>query len=122
MMNTVDTAPISANIDAILRRAAGSLQVCSDSPRLDAELLLAHVLSSARAGLMARGTQRLSTQQASAFEALIARRSTGTPVAYLIGSREFWSLMLHVSPAVLVPRPETEILVERVLSAAPKDP
>jgi release factor glutamine methyltransferase len=121
-LHTADTATHTASIEDALRRAAAKIRSRSDSPRLDAEILLAKVLGIARAALIARSAQPLQQREESAFEALVARRLSGTPVAYLTESREFWSMPLHVSPAVLVPRPETEILVEQLLELAPPDP
>ncbi len=89
--------------------------------RLDAELLLAHVLGCSRSTLYAHPQRRLQPQQAAAFEHLLARRSAGEPLAYLIGEREFWSLALAVTPATLVPRPETELLLERALALMPAE-
>lgn len=94
------------------------LRVRSESPRLDAELLLAKVLKVTRAGLILRGAQSMRADDRFTFEGLIKRRLRGMPVAYLTESREFWSMNLRVSPAVLVPRPETETLVEEVLRLA----
>jgi release factor glutamine methyltransferase len=104
-----------------LRAAAHTLIPHSDSPRLDAELLLAKVLGVARSALIAHNERPVTGICARAFARLIAQRAAGTPVAYLTGSREFWSLELKVTPAVLVPRPETEILVERALALIPRD-
>jgi release factor glutamine methyltransferase len=84
--------------------------------RLDAELLLAHVLDVPRASVIARDERELTPEELGDFERLLARRLEGEPLAYLTGTREFWSLELEVTPAVLVPRPETELLVEWVLS------
>ena len=120
-LNTTDTLTLTTIEDA-LRRAAAGLRERSESPRLDAEVLLANVLGLTRAGLIARSAQPLQERDESAFNALLTQRLSGTPVAYLTGSREFWSLPLRVSPAVLVPRPETEILVEQVLELAPAVP
>src|SRR3984885_3451709 len=92
----------------------------SESPRLDAELLLATLLGLPRAALIARGNEPLALH-ASAYAELIAPRAHGVPIAYLTGWREFWSLNLTVSPAVLVPRPETELLVEHALELLPGD-
>jgi len=89
----------------------------SGSPALDAALLLAHVTGASRAALAAHPERALSTEQAAALEALAGRRLRGEPVAYLTGRREFWSLDLGVTPDVLVPRPETELLVELALAA-----
>ncbi len=87
-----------------------------DSPRLDAEVLLAHALGKPRSWLVAWPERRPEPPQQAAYERLIARRADGEPVAYLTGEREFWSLPLAVTPATLVPRPDTELLVERALA------
>jgi release factor glutamine methyltransferase len=104
-----------------ISEAARSLASQSDSPRLDAELLLGKILGLSRAGLIARSNQPASDESLQAFARLIEERRRGTPVAYLTGTREFWSLALHVTPAVLVPRPETEILVDLALQRLPED-
>jgi release factor glutamine methyltransferase len=103
-----------------LQRGARSLQAQSDSPRLDAELLLGKVLGLSRAGLIARSGEPVETASERAYADLIDRRLQGAPVAYLTGTREFWSLPLTVTPAVLVPRPETELLVELALERIPE--
>ena len=100
---------------ALLRRASEELSAVSDSARLDAEILLAQVLDCSRSTLILNEAAPLSTAQVAAFRALLGRRLAGEPVAYLTGVKEFWSLPLQVTPAVLVPRPETEILVEQAL-------
>ncbi len=87
----------------------------SPSADLDAELLLAHVLGCSRAALAAAPERELDAAQAAALALLAERRSNGEPVAYLTGRREFWTLELDVTPDVLVPRPETELLVEALL-------
>src|SRR5688572_29260540 len=83
--------------------------------RRDAEILLAHAWALTRAQLLARAGEPVPEDVAARFTASCARRAAGFPVAYLLGRREFWSLPFEVSPAALVPRPETELLVERVL-------
>jgi release factor glutamine methyltransferase len=93
------------------------LAAASPSAELDAELLLAHVLGASRAGLMADPSRHLTTQQLRALAALARRRAAGEPVSYLTGHREFWSLDLEVTSDVLVPRPETELVVELALDA-----
>ena len=98
---------------AALRRQLAA----SPSADLDAEILLAHVLGIGRAGVRADPSRPLSAQQANALSALAQRRTAGEPVAYLTGHREFWSLDLEVTPDVLVPRPETELVVELALAA-----
>jgi len=97
--------------------AAGAVHV---TPALDAEVLLAHVLSVGRARLRSH-PEEPAHERAGQYRALIARRAAGEPLAYLTGTQEFWSLPVAVSRAVLVPRPETELLVERALAlrAAP---
>ena len=98
------------SVDGALR-AARSLGV----ERLDAHLLLAHVLGQSRAWLLAHGDDALSDEHAGAFEALAQRRAAGEPFAYLVGKREFHGLTLAVNGTVLVPRPDTETLVEWAL-------
>ena len=87
--------------------------------RLDAQLLLAHATGRDRAWVIAHDDDTLEAGAAAAFERLAARRAAGEPVAYLVGTKEFRGLALAVGPAVLVPRPETELLVELALSALP---
>jgi release factor glutamine methyltransferase len=87
---------------------------------LDAELLLAHVLGIERWRLTAHPERRVNPAEAALFRTLLARRADGEPLAYLTGRREFWSLDLAVSPDVLVPRPETELVIERALALCPQ--
>lgn len=87
-------------------------------PRASAEVLLAHVLGLSRLDLYLRYDQPLSPEELSRFKALMLRRRAGEPVAYLTGHREFWSLDFLVTPGVLIPRPETEILVSAAIEAA----
>jgi release factor glutamine methyltransferase len=108
-------------ITETVNSAARALHAHSDSPRLDAELLLAKVLGLPRSALITRGEQLLEADHELAYAKLIRERAGGMPVAYLTGIREFWSLPLHVSPAVLDPRPETECLVEHALAAMPRN-
>lgn len=92
------------------------------SPRLDAELLLAHTLGRTRVALYTHFDQLLSKDELARYRECILRRLSGVPVAYLIGEKEFYGLGLHVSEAVLIPRPETELLVDvgvRLLPPAP---
>lgn len=86
-----------------------------DNARLDAEILLAHVLKLQRVMLYAKFDQPLEGPELESMRNLVARRARGEPVAYLIGRREFWSLDLEVTPDTLVPRPDTETLVEVAL-------
>jgi len=98
------------SVDAALRDARSR-----GVERLDAHLLLAHVLGQSRAWLLAHGDDALSDADAAAFASLASRRAAGEPFAYLVGEREFHGLTLAVSDAVLVPRPDTETLVEWAL-------
>lgn len=103
-----------------LERAVGALGAVTATPRLDAEILLAHVLGIDRGQLRARAQSVLSAAESARFGALLERRGRGEPVAYLVGYREFWSLSLEVNAAVLVPRPESELLVELGLESLPR--
>ncbi len=87
-------------------------------PRAAAEVLLAHTLGLSRLDLYLRYDQPLNPEELARFKALVVRRREGEPVAYLTGHREFWSLDFQVTPAVLIPRPETETLVAAALEAA----
>jgi len=103
----------------ILRRATGYLTTHrSSSPRLDAEVLLAHALGVRRLDLYLQFDRPLSDDDLAPYRDLIARRGRGEPVAYLVGRREFMKLDIEVTPAVLVPNPDTEVLVQRAVSWA----
>jgi len=108
-------------VEETLRLAARTLAQHSESPRLDAEVLLGTVLGIGRAALIVRGAQPIDGDALSLYQSLIDRRAGGAPIAYLTGTREFWSLPIKVTPAVLVPRPETETLVELALERLPAD-
>jgi release factor glutamine methyltransferase len=90
----------------------------SDSPRLDAEVLLAHALRLRRLDLYLRFDRALDEPQLAAYRALVGRRSKGEPVAYLVGHKEFMGLDFEVTPDVLVPNPDTEVLVQRAVAIA----
>ena len=113
------SAPSPLRLDQALRTAA--IRLASPDARHEAEQLLLHVIGRDRAWLFAHGDASLADEEASAFEALLARRVAGEPVAYLVGHRGFWTLDLQVSPATLIPRPETERLVELALERLPDD-
>ncbi|UZH08680.1 peptide chain release factor N(5)-glutamine methyltransferase [Halomonas sp. BDJS001] len=104
------------SLDALLKQAAQRLQRAgSSSPRIDAEVLLCHVLGRDRTWLYTWGDKTCSLWEQARFDALVAARAQGTPVAYLTGEREFWGLRLATSPDTLIPRPDTETLVELAL-------
>ncbi|MFZ7127835.1 MAG: peptide chain release factor N(5)-glutamine methyltransferase [Desulfobacterales bacterium] len=110
-------------IGSLLSWAAGYLQKNDiDSPRTTADLLLAHSLGIRRLDLYLRYDQPLHTDELARFKQLIRRRLSREPVAYITGTKEFWSLELEVTPDVLIPRPETECLVEAVLEEAGRLP
>jgi release factor glutamine methyltransferase len=90
-----------------------------DAPRLTGELLLAHALKCDRVRLYLDFDKPLAEPELAAFRDLVKRRADGEPTAYLVGKREFWGRPFRVTPAVLVPRPETELLVEAALAALP---
>lgn len=92
------------------------------SPRLDAEVLLAHLLGVDRVGLYMNYDRPLREEELKAFREMVQRRTSGEPIAYITGQKEFWSLSFKVSPACLIPRPETEVLVEEALKAAKEAP
>lgn len=106
------------NFQHWLREAISQLQE-SDSPRRDAEILLEYVTGKGRTWILAFGETELTDVQRQQLAALLARRRRGEPIAHLIGEREFWSLPLFVSPATLIPRPDTECLVEQALARLP---
>ncbi len=95
---------------------AASVRIGGDSPRLDAELLLSHVTGLSRTRFRAWPEQSIPADQAEVFEALVRERVAGRPVAHLLGHQEFWSLPLKVSASTLIPRPDTECLVEAALA------
>lgn len=109
-------------IGEALMEAQAKLAPVSDSPRLDAELLLSHVTGYSRSHLLIHLRDPLAPKDSTDFQELIARRAMHEPVAYLTGDKGFWTLNLKVSPAVLVPRPETELLVEWALALLAPQP
>lgn len=105
-------------IHEALGAAKATLNPHSPSARLDAEVLLAQLLGVSRAWLIAEGQRMLTDDQQAAFEQLIARRAAGEPVAYIVGHREFYGYEFVVDRRVLVPRPETELLIDLALGWA----
>ena len=107
-------------IDTAVTNATDRLQPVSDSPRLDAELLLARALDLPRSYLYAHPDEILDDAAVARFFDAVEQRREGRPLAHITGEKEFWSLALDVGPAVLVPRPETELLVELALREIPR--
>lgn len=108
----------AAQLAAATRALAETLQLDAVGARLEALLLLCHGYGISRAQVLAR--LRDPAPASDAFDALLARRLAGEPVAYILGEREFYGFVLEVTPAVLIPRPETELLVDTALALRPK--
>ncbi|TXK60541.1 peptide chain release factor N(5)-glutamine methyltransferase [Alkalisalibacterium limincola] len=108
--------PIPGSVSHHLAEAARRLQEGSDSARLDAELMLCHVLRCSRAWLFAHADDPLEPGAAGEFHRLLRRRLQGEPIAHILGRRGFWTLDLAVDASTLIPRPETELLVEAALA------
>jgi release factor glutamine methyltransferase len=108
-------------VGEILHQAVVTLTSTSPTPRLDAEVLAMHVCGLDRSGLITHGHSVLTDDQQRRLKTLLLRRSQGEPIAYLTGTREFWSLEFNVSPATLIPRAETELLVEKALAHIPQN-
>lgn len=100
-------------MDKALRAAAARLGAVSDTPRLDAELLLAHALGVSREDLL---LGRAGGEVPDGFAALVERRLAGEPIAYILGKRDFWTISLAVAPGVLIPRPDSETLIEAAVA------
>lgn len=107
-------------IGAVLASGSSRLERVSDSARLEAELLLARAIDMPRSFLFAHPEDELDAASLERFEASLGRRLAGEPMAYICGEKEFWSMTLMVTPATLVPRPETELLVEQALMRLPR--
>jgi len=113
---------MATEIRSLLDEGAAKLARACGDPRREAEVLLGAALGRSRAWLLANpGEVVLDCEATDRYEAFLTRRSHGEPVAYLLGEKEFWSLTLRVGPGVLVPRPETELVVERALAHLPAD-
>ena len=111
---------MSMTVEVLLALSTQRLQEAgSSSPQIDADVLLCHSLDKPRSFLFTWPDKLLTEAELVGFEALLARRLSGEPVAYITGTREFWSLPLKVSPSTLIPRPDTERLVELALEKIP---
>ena len=108
-------------LDAAIADAAARLSRSSESPRLDAEILLCRSIDMPRSYLFSHPEDELDELTQGRFENVLARRIAGEPMAYIMGVKEFWSQELAVSPATLVPRPETELLVDLALREIPRE-
>src|SRR6202051_1604364 len=115
-MNIISGLKAGVAVSDALRLIAQSFQAAAiESAETDARLLLGHALRLARGGLLSQAGRILDSREGDAVNALAARRLKHEPVARIFGVKEFWSLPLHISEAVLVPRPDTETVVEAAL-------
>jgi release factor glutamine methyltransferase len=112
---------LSLSIKALLTEASGSLQTISDSALLDSEILLSLALNANRSYLRAWPDRPVEAEQLKRFLLLLQERQKGTPIAYITGVREFWSREFYVTPDVLIPRPDTELLIDLCLKLMPAD-
>ena len=106
---------------ALLNDAYQALKETSDTPKIDAEFLLLHASKKSMAWLIAHADEIANDQTLKYFYTLLKKRQAGEPIAYLLGERSFWTLSLKVTPNVLIPRPDTEILVEQTLRYIPEN-
>jgi release factor glutamine methyltransferase len=111
---------MSTDLNTVLRWIHDELASISDAPGREAEWLFEHVTGSSRSDQISHDVRPLTADQSEKINELTARRKAGEPLAYLLGEQHFWTLRLKVSPAVLIPRPETELVVERALHHLPR--
>jgi release factor glutamine methyltransferase len=113
---------MATEVSALLAEGDARLERVADRPRHEAEILLGAALGRSRAWLLAHGEERiLDCEATDVYEAHLTRRARGEPIAYVLGEKEFWSLRFAVTPAVLIPRPETELVVELALAWLPEN-
>jgi len=112
---------MSVSIGTALSEAARTLAANISEPRLDAGVLMSHVIGRDRAFLVAHPEAKIAEPQLKQFEEFIARRAQGEPLQYITGHQEFFKLDFEVTPDVLIPRPETELIVEAVLQLVHAD-
>lgn len=113
-----DTTPPITTIQSALRLATNVLKEAAENPRREARLLLGYVLDAEPEYLIQYEDKVLTIEQAAAFNRLVAERAKGVPMAYLLGQQGFYDIEVHVTPDVLIPRPETEMLVEKAIAWA----
>ena len=112
----------SATVEHLLRKAKQQLSKTSDSPALDSEILFRHITNYSTTELIRESESKVSDINESHFWQLILEREKGTPIAYLVGKREFWSLDFAVNESTLIPRPDTEILLEQAIKITQQQP
>jgi release factor glutamine methyltransferase len=109
----------TSSVGRVLSQAAAALSAVTDVPHLEAEVILAHVLESSRTSLLTHPERPLTSNQLTTYQALVRRRASSYPLPYLIGHTEFYGLAFDVTPEVLIPRPETETLVDLARTREP---
>lgn len=109
------------NVQKLLQQSSQQLKNISSTPRLDAELLLSKVLNVSREYLFAHSERLLTASEQQSFQELLGQRQLGKPIAYILERQSFWTFDLMVNPNVLIPRPETELLVEIALKKLPEN-
>lgn len=117
--NSPHLANSGSTLQNLLGIASGQLGAAFETATLDAEVLLCHCLNKNRSFLRAWPEYQPSAEQTAQFQCLVEQRAQGTPIAYLTGEREFWSRQFKVAPEVLIPRPDTELLIELSLARLP---
>ncbi|TET50167.1 MAG: peptide chain release factor N(5)-glutamine methyltransferase [Anaerolineales bacterium] len=116
---TASAEPRVGDVRVALRRSSAALAATTDAPRLEAELLLAHVLRAPRTALLAYPERTLAPDDLADYDKLVEWRAAGQPLPYLVGHIEFYGLRIEVTPEVLIPRPETEVLVDLAIERRP---
>ncbi|MGH7832461.1 MAG: peptide chain release factor N(5)-glutamine methyltransferase, partial [Candidatus Binatia bacterium] len=119
MLQETEAKPLNGwSVRSAMREGAGTLARAGvEGARLDAEVLLAGILGARKEDLYVQFARVLTKEERRVYEGALRRRAFREPVAYIVGKREFWSLDFSVAPEVLIPRPETELLVELALSS-----
>lgn len=102
-------------LSSLIAQSTAKLALCSETPRLDAEILLSHTLNKSREDILTHPEIKLDVNQIKAYKKLLVRRQTGEPIAYLVGYKFFYGLKFKVNHHTLIPRPETELMVEQAL-------
>lgn len=120
MISSAETAGDALTVANVLWQATEQLQHAAENPKFESEILLCAILEKPRSHLRAHPEKKISATVAKDFQALVTQRAIGRPIAYLLGTREFWSRPFKVSCDTLIPRPETELLVEQTLAILPK--
>lgn len=108
-------SPAQNRVASLIQTAFNRLKLTSSTPRLDAELLMAQLLECRREELVLRDSEPLDADMVRQFEYKVRLRLTGTPIAYMLEEKEFWGLPLKIRPGTLIPRPDTEVLLEEVI-------